>query len=48
VISRYMSYDGTPGTGFDWCEPADPSYYRDAFRAPTQKLLEDDDPSIHT
>ena len=23
-ISRYMSYDGTPGTGFAWCGPAEP------------------------
>jgi len=23
-ISRYLSYDGTPGTGYVWAEPADP------------------------
>jgi hypothetical protein len=28
VISRYLSYDGTPGTGYDWAEPADPARYR--------------------
>lgn len=30
-ISRYMSYDGTPGTGFEWAEPADPAVYRRCF-----------------
>jgi hypothetical protein len=33
VISRYMSYDGTPGTGFAWASPADPDR--------TRKKLED-------
>ncbi len=27
-ISRYLSYDGTPGTGYDWATPADPTRYR--------------------
>jgi hypothetical protein len=27
-ISRYLSYDGTPGTGYEWAEPADPARYR--------------------
>jgi len=31
-ISRYMSYDGTPGTGFDWAAPADPVRYRTLFQ----------------
>jgi hypothetical protein len=30
-ISRYMSYDGTPGTG--WASPADPARYRASFEA---------------
>lgn len=30
-ISRYLSYDGTPGTGFDWAEPVDPVLYRRSF-----------------
>lgn len=28
VICRYMSYDGTPGTGYAWATPADPVEYR--------------------
>ena len=31
VISRYLSYDGTPGTGFPWSSPADPVRYRRAL-----------------
>jgi hypothetical protein len=31
VISRYMSYDGMPGTGFDWAEPADPRRFRQSI-----------------
>ncbi len=27
-ISRYLSYDGTPGSGYSWAEPADPADYR--------------------
>jgi hypothetical protein len=27
-ISRYLSYDGTPGTGYAWASPADPVRYR--------------------
>ena len=38
-ISRYMSYDGTPGAGFDWAQPADPARYRRSFEA-TDGLLE--------
>jgi hypothetical protein len=30
-ISRYLSYDGAPGTGFDWAAPADPARYRRSF-----------------
>lgn len=32
-ISRYLSYDGTPGTGFSWATPADPSWYRQHMEA---------------
>lgn len=38
-ISRYMSYDGTPGTGFAWAEPADPTVYRRRFET-ADKLLQ--------
>jgi hypothetical protein len=31
VICRYMSYDGNPGSGFDWASPADPAYWRQAI-----------------
>jgi hypothetical protein len=27
-ISRYLSYDGTPGSGYAWASPADPVAYR--------------------
>ena len=27
-ISRYLSYDGTPGSGYAWASPADPVVYR--------------------
>jgi len=27
-ISRYLSYDGTPGSGYNWASPADPQWYR--------------------
>jgi len=27
-ISRYLSYDGTPGSGYAWADPADPVRYR--------------------
>lgn len=30
-ISRYLSYDGTPGTGYTWASPADPTEYRNHF-----------------
>ena len=30
-ITRYMSYDGTPGSGFAWASPADPVWYRQAM-----------------
>lgn len=32
-ISRYLSYDGTPGTGFPWASPADPVAYRRSMEA---------------
>ena len=38
-ICRYLSYDGTPGSGFDWASPADPIRYRNAIQA-TQRMLE--------
>jgi aminoglycoside phosphotransferase (APT) family kinase protein len=31
VITRYMSYDGTPGSGYGWAGPADPARYRRLF-----------------
>ncbi len=37
-ISRYLSYDGTPGTGFDWADPADPGFYRSWLRATNTML----------
>jgi hypothetical protein len=37
-ISRYLSYDGTPGSGYAWASPADPIRYRAAIRA-AQTLL---------
>ncbi len=32
-ISRYLSYDGTPGTGYAWADPADPGRYRASISA---------------
>ena len=32
-ISRYLSYDGTPRTGFLWACPADPLRYRNAIES---------------
>jgi len=32
-ISRYLSYDGTPGSGFAWASPADPVRYCTAIEA---------------
>jgi hypothetical protein len=32
-ICRYLSYDGTPGTGFAWASPADPVRYRRSIEA---------------
>lgn len=32
-ICRYLSYDGTPGTGHDWASPADPVRYCQAIEA---------------
>lgn len=39
VISRYMSYDGTPGTGYAWASPANPARYRSAIESVTRMLL---------
>ena len=38
-ITRYLSYDGTPGTGYAWASPADPAQYRALIRA-AQTILE--------
>ena len=32
-ICRHLSYDGTPGTGFEWASPADPARYRGSIEA---------------
>jgi hypothetical protein len=32
-ISRYLSYDGTPGSGYKWASPADPTWYDRSFAA---------------
>jgi hypothetical protein len=32
-ITRYLTYDGTPGTGAAWASPADPVRYRASFSA---------------
>ena len=32
-ICRYMSYDGTPGTGYSWASPANPQTYYKHFEA---------------
>ena len=37
-ITRYLSYDGTPGTGYHWASPADPVRYRRAIEA-VERLL---------
>ena len=28
MTTRYLSYDGTPGTGYPWADPANPTTYR--------------------
>jgi Ser/Thr protein kinase RdoA (MazF antagonist) len=37
-ISCYLSYDGTPGTEFDWATPADPVEYRRSIVAVERML----------
>jgi Ser/Thr protein kinase RdoA (MazF antagonist) len=32
VISRYLSYDGTPGSGHAWAGPADPAFHRSSIQ----------------
>jgi Ser/Thr protein kinase RdoA (MazF antagonist) len=32
-ICRYLSYDGTPGTGYEWAQPADPAWHRRIIEA---------------
>ncbi len=38
VISRYLSYDGTPGTGYPWASPADPMKCRSFIEAAGRML----------
>lgn len=37
-ITRYMSYDGTPGTGYSWADPADPARYRSGIECVNRVL----------
>lgn len=37
-ISRYLSYDGTPGSGYAWASPADPARYRASLES-VERLL---------
>ena len=37
-ISRYLSYDGTPGSGYDWASPADPVGHRRSIQAVVKML----------
>jgi hypothetical protein len=37
-ICRYLSYDGTPGTGHEWASPADPVRYRQSIEAVSAML----------
>lgn len=37
-ITRYLSYDGTPGTGFAWANPADPVRYRKSIEEAADML----------
>jgi len=37
-ICRYLSYDGTPGTGFHWASPADPVRYRESIESAASML----------
>ena len=38
-ISRYLSYDGTPGTGFHWADPAEPMWHRKEIVAANEMLM---------
>lgn len=40
-ISRYLSYDGSVGSGYDWASPADPTTYREAIEE-AENMLEVD------
>ena len=42
-ISRYLSYDGTPGLGCAWASPADPVAYHKSMEA-AERLLTIDGP----
>jgi hypothetical protein len=37
-ISRYLSYDGTPGSGYDWASPVDPVRYRRSIKGVASML----------
>jgi hypothetical protein len=37
-ISRYLSYDGTPGSGYAWASPANPVEYRKSIEAAENML----------
>jgi hypothetical protein len=37
-ISRYLSYDGTPGSGYAWASPADPAAYRKSMETAEELL----------
>jgi len=37
-ITRWISYDGTPGTGYDWATPADPAKLRKSIEAVNHML----------
>jgi hypothetical protein len=39
-ISRYLSYDGTPGSGFAWASPADPAEYQKSVETTMSLLLQ--------
>ena len=37
-ITRYLSYDGTPGSGFDWASPADPQSAKECIDGVNEML----------
>jgi len=40
-ITRYMSYDGSPGSGYAWASPADSTVYREKVEAVRELLSTD-------